>query len=266
MLAPCAPSARAMPSPMPLVESVTTAALPLNIRELPLVFGIARGSARAVFGAVVKGDLAKPQRKVRDQVLSRHNLEHRQPRDVGDDVTEELELGRRVPRFLQDDVLEVIAHQLADPRRAVDMWYDLDHNGSRVEQFGGKWILVGYITFKKRCKDIVCMETMHMHWNGLHLDNLIGSLYKKVSDREVFLPIEDNLVCDGVWNERTQTLIFDFDEEENLGPTTTFCLVLTVPGKVESILKKGSFSIEHRCLPYPFSQSIQNENLVLAIR
>ena len=146
------------------------------------------------------------------------------------------------------------------------LWYDLDHNGSRVEQFGGKWILVGYITFKKRCKDIVCMETMHMHWNGLHLDNLIGSLYKKVSDREVFLPIEDNLVCDGVWNERTQTLIFDFDEEENLGPTTTFCLVLTVPGKVESILKKGSFSIEHRCLPYPFSQSIQNENLVLAIR
>src|ERR1700686_2217355 len=98
MLAPCSPRARAMPSPMPLVEPVTTAALAFNIGELPLQFGMGRGSAPGVFGEVVEGDLAKPQREVRDQVLSRHDLEHRQPRDVGDDMTEELELGRRVPR------------------------------------------------------------------------------------------------------------------------------------------------------------------------
>lgn len=143
-------------------------------------------------------------------------------------------------------------------------WHDLESNEKKSTDFGGKWILVGSITFKKRCKDPIFIKTINLHWNGEHIDNLIGSLYKKALDEE-FLAIEDNLVCDGIWSNSKQTLILDFDEKENLGPTTVFYLVLTVPESIEPILKKGSFCIEEQCLPKPFKQCIQQEKLTLAI-
>ena len=144
-------------------------------------------------------------------------------------------------------------------------WCDLDENCSKATDFGGKWILVGSITFKKRCKNPICIETINLHWNGEPLDNLIASLYKKNLDKENFLPIEENLICDGMWNKNKQTLVLNFDEKENLAPTTVFYLVLTVPESIEPILKKGSFCLEEQCLPKPFKQCAQNEKLSLAI-
>ncbi|HLW73358.1 MAG TPA: hypothetical protein VKR54_04900 [Candidatus Babeliales bacterium] len=144
-------------------------------------------------------------------------------------------------------------------------WCNLDENCNKAAEFGGKWILVGSITFKKRCKDPICMDTINLHWNGETIDNLIASLYKKNLDKELFLPIEENLICDGLWNKAKQTLVLNFDEKENLGPTTIFYLVLTVPESIESILKKGSFCIEEQCLPKPFKQCAQHEKLSLAI-
>src|SRR5579872_1259450 len=143
-------------------------------------------------------------------------------------------------------------------------WCDLDGKCIKSDDFGGKWILVGSIKFKKRCKSPVCLENITLHWNGEHLDNLVGSLYKKDLDKD-FLPIEDNLICDGLWNKKKQQLIFIFDEKENLGPTTIFYLVLTVPEGIESILKKGSFCIEEQCLPKPFKQCAQQEKLSLVL-
>jgi len=144
-------------------------------------------------------------------------------------------------------------------------WCNLDENCSKATDFGGKWILVGSIKFIRRCKDPVCIETINLHWNGQTIDNLVASLYKKNLDKETFLPIEENLICDGIWNKNKQTLVFNFDEKENLGPTTIFYLVLTVPESIEPILKKGSFCLEEQCLPKPFKQCAQNEKLSLAI-
>jgi hypothetical protein len=56
-----------------------------------------------------------------------------------------------------------------------------------------------------------------------------------------------------------------FDEKENLGPTTIFYLVLTVPENIEAILKKGSFCIEEQCLPKPFKHCANQDKLSLAI-
>ncbi len=142
-------------------------------------------------------------------------------------------------------------------------WRDLDGNSTKAAQFGGRWILVGSITFK-RCKDPICIETINLHWNGDHLDNLVASLYKKNLDKELFIPIEENLICDGIWNKSKQTLILNFDEKESLAPTTVFYLVLTVPEEIEPILKKGSFCLEEQCLPKPFKQCAQQEKLSLA--
>jgi len=143
-------------------------------------------------------------------------------------------------------------------------WCDLDGNCTKSDDFGGKWILVGSIKFKKRCKNPVFLENITLHWNGEPLDNLIGSLYKKNLDKN-FLAIEDNLICDGLWNKHKQQLICMFDEKENLGPTTIFYLVLTVPENIEAILKKGSFYIEEQCLPKPFKHCANQEKLSLAI-
>jgi hypothetical protein len=143
-------------------------------------------------------------------------------------------------------------------------WCSLDDNCTKSTEFGGKWILVGSITFKKRCKDPVCIETISLRWNGEPLDNLTASLYKKNLDKDNFLPIEENLVCDGIWNKNKQMLLLNFDEKENLAPTTIFYLVLTIPEAIEPILKKGSFSLEEQYLPKPFKQCVQTEKLSLA--
>lgn len=143
-------------------------------------------------------------------------------------------------------------------------WQELCNNNNKCTDFGGKWVLVGSITFKKRSKDPFSIDKIKLHWQGEKLSNLTASLYKKNLAKE-FLAIEDNLICDGIWNEKKQTLMLNFDEKENLGPTTVFYLVLTVPETIESLLKKGHFCLENNCLPHPFKQCAQNEKLFLAI-
>jgi hypothetical protein len=143
-------------------------------------------------------------------------------------------------------------------------WKTLGCNDNKCADFGGKWVNVGSITFKKRSKEPIFVDEINLSWHGEHLDNLIGSLYRKNAGKN-FLAIEKNLVCDGKWNPKTQTLILDFNTEEKLAPTNIFYLVLTVPDAVETILKKGYFSLENNCLPRPFKQCAQNEKLILAI-
>lgn len=143
-------------------------------------------------------------------------------------------------------------------------WKELGCQGSKCADFGGKWILIGSITFKKRFKDPVAIDEINLRWHGDEINNLIASLYRKNLSKE-FLAIEDNLVCDGIWNSKTQTLILDFDEEEKLAPTTVFYLVLTIPETIEPILKKGHFCLENGCLPHPFKECVQQEKLILAV-
>ena len=143
-------------------------------------------------------------------------------------------------------------------------WENLDRNNNSTEEFGGKWMLAGSITFQKKIKDPVYIKQIIMRWTGDTIDNLIASLYKKDLDKG-FLPIEDNLMCDGVWNKTKQTLVLNFEEKETLGPVTIFYLVLTVPESLEPLLKTGSFCIDEKCLPAPFKECAQNTNLSLAI-
>lgn len=143
-------------------------------------------------------------------------------------------------------------------------WKELGCHGSKCADFGGKWILIGSITFKKRFKEPITIDAINLRWCGEKIDNITASLYHKIIGKE-FLAIEDNLVCDGGWNSKTQTLIFNFDEAEKLAPTTVFYVVLTIPEDIEPILKKGHFYLENGCLPHPFKQSSHNEKLILAV-
>ena len=67
-----------MPSPMPLVDPVTIAALPLSMSELPLEFGKACGIALDGFTKVVECDFPIAEREVGDEVLARDDFQNRQ--------------------------------------------------------------------------------------------------------------------------------------------------------------------------------------------
>lgn len=141
-------------------------------------------------------------------------------------------------------------------------WQNLENNKQKNKIFGGKWILAGSITFRKKSKDTVYLSKLIFRWKGKKIDNLLGSLYKKNLDKK-FLPIEDSLICDSYWNKKKQTLIFNFKKQVSLGPTSIFYLVLTVPDKLENTLKQGSFFIESHCLPTPFKMAARHQTLIL---
>jgi len=143
-------------------------------------------------------------------------------------------------------------------------WENLESNTKKTEEFGGKWVLVGSITFKKNSKEPVNLNKIYLKWDGESIENLVGSLYKKKPNKD-FIPIQDYLVCDSAWNKTKQTLILKFDEKQTLGPITTFYLVLTIPEKIEKKVKQGSFIIEKECLPDQFKGYAKQHNLSLAL-
>jgi len=143
-------------------------------------------------------------------------------------------------------------------------WENLESNTKKIKEFGGKWVLVGSITFKKNSKESVNLNEIYLSWQGETIKNLVGSLYKKKSDKD-FIPIQDYLICDSAWNKTKQTLILKFDEKQTLGPTTTFYLVLTIPEEIEKIVKKGSFVVEKEYLPEQFKVYALQHNLSLAL-
>jgi len=158
-----------------------------------------------------------------------------------------------------------LSHTLEDFSIILEQkWQNLERNQEKNKEFGGKWILIGSITFEKKSKEFISLDKINLRWNGDNIDNLIGSLYKKYPEKE-FIPIQDNLVCDGTWNKSKQLLMLKFDNKLSLGPTTTFYLVLTVPDQIEPIIKKGSFCLEEHCLPDPFKQCARNRQLSIAV-
>jgi hypothetical protein len=146
-------------------------------------------------------------------------------------------------------------------------WRCLDDTDGSCLQFGGKWVLIGNITFRKKSvKDSIHLNQLKLHWDGPFINALSASLYKKSFDptKKEFLPIDDYLVCDGCWNNTKQTLILTFDERQTLGAIEVFYVVLTVPQGLESILKQGSFSLEKKDLPLPFQQTCSPASLTLS--
>lgn len=141
-------------------------------------------------------------------------------------------------------------------------WKDLEQNAAHAKKFGGKWILAGTITFKKKAQDKVHLERLYLKWDGQKIDNLIASLYTSES-HEDFLPIQENLICDGNWNNVQQKLLFNFNEKQLLTFKNCYFLVLTVRDEVEPILKTGKFDLVTTILPEPFKECLQNGQLCL---
>lgn len=145
-------------------------------------------------------------------------------------------------------------------------WENIEKN-TKTKEFGGKWMLVGSITFRKKSgvKEKCCLETMILKWNGSPVEKLQGSLYVKLPEKN-FLPIEENVLSDGQWNTADQTLTFAFTErKQTLGPINVFYVVLTIPEELEPILQNGSFSLVTNTLPEPFQQFAKENKTDLTV-
>ncbi|MDP3889358.1 MAG: hypothetical protein Q8Q25_02330 [bacterium] len=142
-------------------------------------------------------------------------------------------------------------------------WKDLEQDPHKEKRFGGKLILAGSISFKKKSKETLCINKLHLQWHGPQMDNLVASLYKKNLDKE-FIPIEDSLICDGIWHKKEQRLLLNFDQKCPLGPINVFYLVLSIPKSLERTIKHGSFTIINHCLPYQLHPCLEDMTLSLS--
>lgn len=142
-------------------------------------------------------------------------------------------------------------------------WEDLEKTKDRSEQFGGKWILAGTITFKKKCNSHENLEELTLQWHGSHLDNLQGSLFI-VKNPGTFKPINENHVADGKWSKERQVLELSFNRPLSLQSSTILNLVLTIPESQEPLLK-GHFTIAPQCLPVPFQEAASKDPLSINI-
>lgn len=144
-------------------------------------------------------------------------------------------------------------------------WQSLERSNTKAAQFGGKWILIGTITFRKKCREAIKLSQLALAWHGPAITHLTGSLYKKIPSKD-FAPIEDNLLNDGSWDNEKQEFTFDFfHQSQTLGPISTFYVVLTVPDQVEPLLKQGYFSIIKQQLPELFDEHIKTAQLNLTL-
>lgn len=142
-------------------------------------------------------------------------------------------------------------------------WTVLD-TSDHADKFGGKWILAGKITFKKRTKDPIALQKISFSWHGPQkIKKLNASLYQQIPNQK-FIPIEENLLSDGYWNKKTQQLQFTFIHKEYLHPHSLFCLVLTIPNDLEPILKKGFFTLITDNLPISLQTMTQEKDFQIS--
>jgi hypothetical protein len=142
-------------------------------------------------------------------------------------------------------------------------WQTLGHGKAIEKTFGGAWICAGTMTIKKRVNETLSLTQAAFRWHGPQLSTLRASLYRKNS--EPFLPLEENVVSDGVWHPKTQQLSFQFGKKQILDPITTFYVVLTVPSPLEYTLKKGSFELLTANLPTQVQLYLEKSSLSLAL-
>lgn len=143
-------------------------------------------------------------------------------------------------------------------------WVDLDEK-DRNETFGSKWVRVATFTIKNRSKEFIPLEQINLGWKGKPIEELEASLFKKDPYGNNCMALEESLVCDGIWHKDTQILQLKFKERQHLQVVTSFCLVLTVPQKLENTLKSGHFAVLANKLPRQLQPSAEKKEFKISM-
>lgn len=110
-----------------------------------------------------------------------------------------------------------------------------------------KWVWISSITVKS--KEALKLDKIHVLWRGKKgekIDTLSASLFSKRREDLCVTPIEENLVCDGIWDKKKQQIIFNIDKK--VVSTNDYHMVLSFPHNVEKLLKRGKFVLSQKKL------------------
>jgi len=102
-----------------------------------------------------------------------------------------------------------------------------------------KWAWMWSLTLKS--KKALNLRQLNLQWRGEKIDTIFASLYQKREKDLQLIPIEQNLVCDGMWDQKKQQLTFNLNEK--IVATNKYYLVLSFAETLEPKIKKGTFTI-----------------------
>jgi hypothetical protein len=103
-----------------------------------------------------------------------------------------------------------------------------------------KWAWIGLITMKSKIP--LKLKTLNLQWYGNKINELQASLYQKKEKDSVLIPIQKNLICDGIWNTKKQELSFNVDQK--VVSINNYYLVLSFSKQEEAALKSGKFTLQ----------------------
>lgn len=118
-------------------------------------------------------------------------------------------------------------------------WREFALTSTALQLKDKKWAWIGLITLK--CKDSMQLEKITLQWNGKPLSRLGAALYQKKETINHLIPVQENLVCDGEWDQVDQQLIFAIHKK--IVSTHHYYLLLNFPATLESTIKHGHFSV-----------------------
>jgi len=116
-------------------------------------------------------------------------------------------------------------------------WYEYPFSTTLIGTQNEKLALIELITLRN--KSPLKLKKLKLQWRGERIDNIYASLYQKKEYKNHLIPIEENLICDGIWNSKAQQIIFEINKK--IVSLNKFYLVLRFPYKLEAKLKKGNF-------------------------
>jgi hypothetical protein len=105
-----------------------------------------------------------------------------------------------------------------------------------------KWAWIGSITLKSKIP--LKLEKLNLQWFGEKIKDLQASLYCKKEKAPALIPIEKNLVCDGVWSTQNQELTFNINQK--IVSVNNYYLLLSFPNAEEHSIKSGFFALHDK--------------------
>ena len=118
-------------------------------------------------------------------------------------------------------------------------WLEFKLNQSLPLVHEKKWAWIGSITLKSKIP--LKLEKLNLQWFGNNIKNLQASLYCKKEKATELIPIEKNLVCDGIWNSQNQELTFNVNQK--IVSVNNYYLFLSFPNNEEKSIKSGFFAL-----------------------
>ena len=116
--------------------------------------------------------------------------------------------------------------------------YALDNKKIRFNKEKWAWTESFILKSKKPFQ----FTTLVLEWKGKKIDALAASLYHK-KEREILVPIQQNLISQGCWNAEKQQLEFTLNEK--VVAVNKYHLMLSYPNRLEEQLKFGKFVVKN---------------------